>query len=124
VIGLLAAAVLSAAAPTNVEVRKRFSPEYRRCAPVASDDLSRFHCIKGELERQNLAIARALQARTQRLPAARKRLFVKQQYSWLAARNEQCVREARSGPSPVFAEELKCRLFETIRHTIALERGD
>ena len=122
-IGPAIAAVLSVAAPTNADVEGRFSPEYRRCAPLAPDDISRFNCIRTELEKQNLVIAEVLERRTRGLSPARKRVFVRQQHAWLAARNRQCVRETKSGPGPIFAEEFKCRLFETIRHTILLERG-
>ena len=102
---------------------KRFSVEYRRCAPLAADDMSLFNCITAELQKQNQALEKVIATRTRKLSPAKKRAFVKQQYAWLSARNRRCLRDSKTGPGPIFAEELKCRLFEAVRHTIELERS-
>ena len=120
---LMLAAVLAPPPVTNAEVERRFSPEYRRCAPLAGDDMSRFNCITAELQKQDGALEQVIERRMQRLSPVRKRAFVKQQYAWLSARNRQCVKDSKSGPGPIFAEQLKCRLFEVVRHTIELERA-
>lgn len=117
--------VLAAFAAPSVQdrdVEKRFSAEYRRCAPLANDDMARFNCITGELQKQNGALEEVIKRRASKLRPVKRRAYVKQQYAWLAARNRQCLKDSKSGPGPIFAEQLKCRLFETIRHTIEIER--
>jgi uncharacterized protein YecT (DUF1311 family) len=121
-IWILVAAVLAAPSVKDADVEKRFSTEYRRCAPLAADDMSRFHCITGELQKQNRALEDVIKRRASKFRPAKKRAYVKQQYAWLSARNRQCLKDSKSGPGPIFAEQLKCRLFETMRHTIEIER--
>lgn len=122
-IWLVALAALGAPPVTDRDVAKRFSAEYRRCAPLATDDIARLNCIMAEVHKQNDVLEQVIEKRAVKLRASRKRAYVKQEYARLSTRNRLCLKNSRLGPEPVFAKQLKCRLFETIRHTIELERA-
>jgi len=118
---LLLAAALGAL-PAAAEDLTQYSAEYLRCAPLAADDLSRISCVLTELQKQNSMLEQAIEIRSRTLAVPRREAFVKQQHAWFLRRNRRCLGESKTGPGPIFAEELKCRLLETVRRKTEMER--
>ena len=118
---LVLAAALFAAPVSDAAVERRMSAQYKQCVPLAGDDMARLTCVLTELQMQNNAMNAEIVAKGAAMGKVRGRAFQKQQYTWFYARNRQCLRVSRQGPTPIFAQELKCRLSETIRHRIELE---
>ena len=117
-------AFFTLASPARSETdRARYSIAYHSCVDRAQGSYTRITaCLGAEQDIQERLLNRTYLATMRRLSPLHKALLRQEERAWISAREEQCALPEGSKGTSNLVDSLDCRLEETIRRTILLER--
>jgi uncharacterized protein YecT (DUF1311 family) len=108
--------------PLDPVVEQRYSRQFATCQAHAAITSHNAACFEAEFVRQDIALNRAWRTALGRLPDAKHGPFLVAQRHWIAARDPFCRQAAGTEGTIVPVVYSNCRVEQTIRRTIWLER--